>query len=82
MQVNITVECTPAEARAFLGLPNLEPINDAMVARVKERIDTNLDLIDPGELTKQGVALGGAMRDQFCHAMTAAAAGAEPAKKS
>ena len=28
MKVNVEVECTPAEARAFLGLPDVTPLNE------------------------------------------------------
>ena len=34
MKVNIEIECEPAEARAFLGLPNVEPLNDHLVAEM------------------------------------------------
>lgn len=27
MQVNVTVDCTPQEARSFLGLPDLAPLH-------------------------------------------------------
>ena len=35
MKMNITVECTPEEARAFLGLPDITPVNEALVNSVK-----------------------------------------------
>ncbi|MEO7470377.1 MAG: DUF6489 family protein, partial [Sphingobium limneticum] len=28
MKVTVDVDCTPAEARAFLGLPDVTPIHD------------------------------------------------------
>ena len=30
MKLNITVDCTPEEARSFLGLPNLTPVNETL----------------------------------------------------
>ena len=39
MKVNVEVECTPEEARAFLGLPNVEPLNDHLVSEMKRRMD-------------------------------------------
>ncbi|MCG8443907.1 MAG: DUF6489 family protein [Caulobacterales bacterium] len=79
MLVTVNVECTPQEARAFLGLPNVEPINDAMVQNVVSALETNRDLMDPTEVVKQWMAFGGAMRDQFFNVMTAAATSAADA---
>jgi len=36
MKVQIEIDCTPAEARAFLGLPDVAPLNEAMVAEGAE----------------------------------------------
>ena len=38
MKVNIEIDCTPAEARAFLGLPDLEPMQKAAMAEMEKRI--------------------------------------------
>jgi hypothetical protein len=35
MKFEVEVEATPAEARAFLGLPDLTPLHDAWVDRMK-----------------------------------------------
>ncbi|ODU22278.1 MAG: hypothetical protein ABS87_02705 [Sphingomonas sp. SCN 67-18] len=32
MKVNVEVDCTPEEARRFLGLPDLTPVHDAYVS--------------------------------------------------
>lgn len=71
MRVTVNVECSPEEARAFLGLPNLEPINELMVERVKGQLQTNMDLMDPEQLLKNWFALGDMVRGQFVSAMTA-----------
>ena len=31
MKFTVEADCTPAEARAFLGLPDITPLNDQMV---------------------------------------------------
>jgi hypothetical protein len=36
MQFKVNVDCTPEEARAFLGLPDLKPIHDRYIAAVIE----------------------------------------------
>ncbi|MGB3722788.1 MAG: DUF6489 family protein [Pacificimonas sp.] len=34
MKVNVEIDCTPAEARSFFGLPDLTPVHDAYVERM------------------------------------------------
>lgn len=36
MKMNVEVDCTPEEARRFLGLPDLTPVHDAYVANMLE----------------------------------------------
>jgi hypothetical protein len=35
MKITINVDCTPAEAREFLGLPDLRPLQAAWLAEVE-----------------------------------------------
>lgn len=36
MQFNVSVDCTPGEARAFLGLPDLTPLHEIYLSKMKE----------------------------------------------
>lgn len=36
MKLTIDVDCTPEEARRFLGLPDLSPLQEAYVERMKK----------------------------------------------
>ena len=36
MKFNIEIDCTPEEARRLVGLPDLEPLHEIYLARVKE----------------------------------------------
>ncbi len=47
MKVTVDIDCTPAEARAFLGLPDVTPLNDAMVAEMQERMKANVAAMQP-----------------------------------
>ena len=78
MNVKIEIDCTPAEARAFLGLPDVEPLNAHLVEEMKRRMDANISALQPDELMKTWTAFGMQAQDQFRQLMTAAAAG--PAK--
>ncbi|WP_269220216.1 DUF6489 family protein [Brevundimonas vesicularis] len=72
MKVNVEVECTPAEARAFLGLPDVTPLNDAMVAEMQKRMEANVAAMQPEELMKNWTSFGLQAQDQFRRLMEAA----------
>ncbi|MFN7107751.1 MAG: DUF6489 family protein [Brevundimonas sp.] len=72
MKVNVEVECTPAEARAFLGLPDVTPLNEAMVAEMQKRMGTNVAAMQPEELMKTWTSFGLQAQDQFRRLMEAA----------
>ncbi|MEE2690225.1 MAG: DUF6489 family protein [Pseudomonadota bacterium] len=83
MRLTINIDCTPEEARAFFGMPNVEPLNemivDEMTRRAKENIDT---LADPERFFTQMMEMGGKGIEQFQNLMGAAMAGSGgPAKK-
>ena len=47
MKITIDIDCTPQEARAFFGLPNVEPMQDALMEKLQERLSGYLDQLDP-----------------------------------
>lgn len=77
MKVTIEVECTPLEARAFMGLPDVTSLNDHMVAEMKSRIDSNLNMLQPEELLKSWMSFGGQAQESFMKLMQAAANGGQ-----
>jgi hypothetical protein len=52
MKIKVDIDCTPKEARAFFGLPDVEPIQEAVLAKVQERLSEHLDARDPEALLK------------------------------
>lgn len=76
MKVTIDIDCTPVEARAFFGLPDLEPVNELMVEELKRRTKDNLDtLADPERFFSQMMTAGASGMDQFQKMMAAAMRG-------
>ena len=80
MKLNVEIDCTPAEARAFLGLPDVSGLNDHLVAEMKKRVDANIAMAAPEELMKNWFAFGGQATDQFMKLMSAASSGMGGAK--
>ncbi len=72
MKMNVEVDCTPAEARAFLGLPDVTPLNEAMVAEMQKRMQANVGAMQPEELMKTWTSFGLQAQDQFRRLMEAA----------
>ena len=52
MKLKLDVDCTPEEARAFLGLPDVKPLQDALLPEVEERLRTTLKAMDPEAMLK------------------------------
>lgn len=75
MKVNINIECTPQEARAFFGLPDVTPLNDALVAEMTTRMKANMDALEPDTLMKSWMSFGGEWQKQFVNLMNQAASG-------
>lgn len=75
MKAKLEVDCTPAEARAFLGLPDVSTLNEHMVREIKSRMDANLSMVAPEELMRNWMSFGGQASEHFMKLMTAAASG-------
>ena len=73
MKVTIEVDCTPLEARAFMGLPDVTPLNEHLVGEMKNRLTANITMLAPEELVKNWMAFGAGAQEQFRNLMTAAA---------
>jgi hypothetical protein len=63
--MTIEVDCTPEEARRFLGLPDVSGLNDHLVGEMTKRIDANMAMLSPDELMKNWMTLGAGAQDQF-----------------
>ncbi|MGH6955497.1 MAG: DUF6489 family protein [Caulobacteraceae bacterium] len=75
MKVNVEIDCTPAEARAFFGLPDVTALNAGLVEELKKRMDANLAMAAPEELMKSWMAFGGQASEQFAKLLAAASGG-------
>ncbi len=58
MKINVEIDCTPIEARTFLGLPDLTPANDAYVEAVTKSMQGVGSIDQLQEYTKQLAPMG------------------------
>jgi hypothetical protein len=75
MKLNVEIDCTPAEARAFLGLPDVTALNARLADEMQKRLEANIAMAAPEELMKSWMAFGGQASEQFMKLMSAAASG-------
>jgi len=52
MKVNVEVTCTPEEARAFFGLPDIKPMQDRIMGEIEERLKSSLNSMNPEQVFK------------------------------
>ncbi len=74
MKITIDFDATPDEARRFLGLPEVAPLQDALMAEIARRMRANLDAMDPETMWRQWMPTGSgssvdAMRQMWEQAM-------------
>jgi hypothetical protein len=58
MKVNIEVDCTPDEARRFLGLPDVAPMQQSVMAAMERRLIDTISSADPQNLMEQWLPFG------------------------
>ncbi len=52
MKVTINVECTPEEARTFMGLPDVAPLQEAMMEQMQSQMQKAAAALDPETMFK------------------------------
>lgn len=52
MKVTVNVECSPEEARAFMGLPDVQPMQQALMKDLEERLRANIQAMNPEAMFK------------------------------
>ena len=84
MKVNVEVTCTPEEARAFFGLPDLGPMQQRVMGEIEERLRSSLGAMSPEAIFKtwipasmQGVEQMQQMQQAFWSQLANIASGQE-----
>lgn len=75
MKITIEVDCTPAEARSFMGLPDVEPLQEEVMGEIQRRVMQALSLTDPQQLLKNWVPWSAQGMETFQAFMKAATGG-------
>lgn len=82
MKITLDIDCTPEEARRFLGLPDVSEVNKALAAEMQKRLTANISAMDAEQIMKTWVPAGmqglEQMQKMFWQQMMAAKDSAKP----
>ncbi len=59
MKVTIEIDCTPEEARAFLGMPDIRSMQDEVMSGLKARMNEAVARFDPETMLKEWMSTSG-----------------------
>jgi hypothetical protein len=57
MKVTVEIDCTPVEARQFFGLPDVQPLQDKVMAEVERRMLAEMERFTPETALKTWLTL-------------------------
>lgn len=52
MKIRIDIDCTPEEARTFLGLPDIKPMQEELLKEIQQRMTDALKVMNPEAMLK------------------------------
>lgn len=58
MKVTVDIECTPEEARRFLGFPDLSPVHEAYVEQLRAMVAEGVSADMAAEMMKSWAPMG------------------------
>jgi Family of unknown function (DUF6489) len=65
MKVNIEIDCTPLEARQFLGLPDLQPMQTAVMEKLQQQMMSNIEKVSPEALMQSWFTFDPKIAERF-----------------
>ena len=70
MKLNIEIDCTPAEARSFFGLPDVKPVQDAVMQKIEQQLLEAVGVMSPDAMMKAWLPMMPQMPEQFQSALS------------
>jgi hypothetical protein len=65
MKVNVEIDCTPLEARQFFGLPDVQPMQTAVMEKLQQQMSSNIDKISPDALMQSWFTFDPKLAERF-----------------
>jgi uncharacterized protein DUF6489 len=80
MKVNIEIDCTPIEARQFMGLPDVVPMQTAMMDKMQQQLMSNIEKVSPESLIQSWFSFDPKLAERFQEMFVAMAGLGSPKK--
>ncbi|HEY1796968.1 MAG TPA: DUF6489 family protein [Stellaceae bacterium] len=58
MKISFDVDCTPEELREFFGLPDVKPMQEALLKEVEAKVRAGIAALDPEAMLKTWLPAG------------------------
>ena len=65
MKITINVDCTPLEARQFFGLPDVQPMQTAVMDKLQQQVLSNIEKISPESLIQSWFSFDPKIAERF-----------------
>ena len=65
MKVNVEIDCTPLEARQFFGLPDVQPMQTAVMDRLQQQMMVNIEKVSPEALMQSWFTFDTKLAERF-----------------
>jgi hypothetical protein len=65
MKVNIEIDCTPLEARQFFGLPDVMPMQTAVMDKLQQQMMSNIEKVSPESLIQSWFTFDPKIAERF-----------------
>jgi len=65
MKVNVEIDCTPLEARQFFGLPDVQPMQTAVMDKLQKQLMANIEKVSPEALMQSWFTFDPKIAERF-----------------
>jgi hypothetical protein len=65
MKINVEIDCTPLEARQFFGLPDVQPMQTAVMENLQKQMISNIEKVSPEALLQSWFTFDPKLTERF-----------------
>ena len=65
MKVTVEIDCTPLEARQFFGLPDVSPMQNAVMDKMQQQVLANIEKVSPESLIQSWFTFDPKIAERF-----------------
>jgi hypothetical protein len=65
MKINVEIDCTPLEARQFFGLPDVQPMQTAVMEHLQKQMISNIEKVSPEALLQSWFTFDPKLAERF-----------------